>query len=86
MPGPTMLDYIETVRNTPYFPPNKPDDQWDRQDIFFAAMNETLKGKYQLKATILICDMFSPLKLFFKQQMKSYINTMNERRPHIENL
>ena len=81
-----MVEYIETLKNIPYFPPNKLEDKWDKQDIFFAAMNEALKGKYLLKATILICDMFGPLKLFFKSQMKSYINTMKDRRPEVENI
>lgn len=86
MPTPTMVEYIETLKNIPYFPPNKLEDQWDKQDIFFAAMNETLKGKYSLKATLLICEMFPPLKIFFKQQMKTYISTMKDRRPKVENI
>lgn len=81
-----MLEYIETIKNTPYFPPTKKEDEWENQDVFFAAMNEALKGKYLLRATILICEMFGPLKLFFKSQMKSYIKTMNSRRPLMENL
>lgn len=86
MSGPTMLEYIETIKNTPYFPCTKKEEEWENQDIFFAAMNEALKGKYLLKATILICEMFGPLKLFFKSQMKSYIKTMDSRRPKIENI
>ena len=57
MPTPTMVEYIETLKHIPYFPPNKLEDQWDKQDIF-AAMNETLKGKYSLKATLLIVTCF----------------------------
>ena len=40
-----------------------------------------MTSKYQLKAALLICDMFPPLKLFFKSQLKSYMKVMNERSP-----
>ena len=76
---PELKEYLEQAKLTKYTPSSIPLDQWDRTEIFYGAISETMTSKYQLKAALLICDMFPPLKLFFKSQLKSYMKVMNER-------
>lgn len=76
---PELKDYLEQAKLINYVPPNIPLDQWDRTEIFYGAISETMASKYQLKAALIVCDMFPPLKLFFKSQLKSYMKVMNER-------
>ena len=76
---PELKEYLEQAKSTKYTPSSIPLDQWDRTEIFYGAISETMTSKYQLKAAVLICDMFPPLKLFFKSQLKSYMKVMNER-------
>ena len=76
---PELKDYLEQAKTTKYVPPTKPLEQWDRTEIFYGAIAETMTSMYQLKAAVLICDMFPPLKIFFKSQIKSYMKVMNER-------
>ena len=75
----TLKEYLESAKNVKYIEPNIPIDNWERQEVFFAAISETMTSKYQLKAALLICDMFPPLKIFFKSQLKAYMKKMNER-------
>ena len=76
---PELKDYLEQAKVINYVPPNIPIDNWDRTEIFYGAISETMTSKYQLKAALIVCDMFPPLKLFFKSQLKSYMKVMNER-------
>ena len=78
---PELKDYLEQAKVINYVPPNIPIDNWDRTEIFYGAISETMTSKYQLKAALIVCDMFPPLKLFFKSQLKSYMKVMNERSP-----
>ena len=36
----------------------------DKKEIFFGAISETMTSKYQLKAALIVCEMFPPLKIF----------------------
>ncbi len=76
---PELKEYLEKAKLTRYVPPTIPLENWDRTEIFYGAISETMTSKYQLKAALLICDMFPPLKLFFKSQLKSYMKVMGER-------
>ena len=76
---PELKEYLEQAKLIKYVPPTIPLDQWDRTEIFYGAISETMTSKYQLKAALIVCDMFPPLKLFFKSQLKSYMKVMNER-------
>jgi len=76
---PELKEYLEQAKLIKYVPPSIPLDQWDRTETFYGAISETMSSKYQLKAALIVCDMFPPLKLFFKSQLKSYMKVMNER-------
>lgn len=76
----TLKDYLDQAKKVEYVEPNNiPIEKWEKQELFFAAISETMTSKYQLKAALLICDMFPPLKIFFKSQLKAYMKKMNER-------
>ena len=78
---PELKEYLEQAKLTTYIPPNIPMENWSKTEIFYAAISETMSSKYQLKAALIVCDMFPPLKIFFKSQLKGYMKIMNERSP-----
>ena len=57
----------------------KNEDEWSRDEIYYAALYETLNSKYQIRASEIICGIFSPLKLLFKTTLKNYIKIMLQR-------
>jgi hypothetical protein len=75
------LNELMTLASTvKYTPPSLDEDNWSSEDIYHAALHETLHSKYQMRASQLICGVFSPLKLFFKNIIRNYITIMTDRR------
>lgn len=77
----TLKDYLEQAKSIEYIPPdNVSINDMDKKEIFFGAISETMTSKYQLKAALIVCEMFPPLKIFFKSQLKDYMKTMDSRK------
>lgn len=75
------LNELMTLASTiKYIPPSHDEDTWSTEDVYHAALYETLHSKYQMKSSELICGFFPPLKLFFKNIIRNYIKIMNDRR------
>lgn len=76
----TLKDYLEQAKSIEYIPPdNVSINDMDKKEIFFGAISETMNSTYQIKAALIVCDMFPPLKIFFKSQLKDYIKIMDSR-------
>ena len=81
-----LTELMLLAREITYIPPSYDESRWTTDDIYHAAINETLQSKYQMKATEIICGVFSPLKLLFKTTLKNYINIMLSRRETQNNI
>lgn len=76
----TLKEYLDKAKTIDYIPPdNVSINDMDKKEIFFGAISETMTSKYQLKAALIVCEMFPPLKIFFKSQLKDYIKIMDSR-------
>jgi len=72
----TMNELMVLAKNIPYTHPNYSQDKWTTEDIYYAALCETVNSQYQIRASEIICGVFPPLKLLFKKTLRSYINIM----------
>ena len=77
----TLKEYLDKAKTIDYIPPdNVSINDMDKKEIFFGAISETMNSTYQIKAALIVCDMFPPLKIFFKSQLKDYMKTMDSRK------
>ncbi len=74
-----LEDLIILARQIQYIPPTYNEDSWTQDDIYNAAISETLHNKYQIKASEIVCDSFAPIKIFFKGTLRNYIRIMYSR-------
>jgi hypothetical protein len=63
-----------------YINPGTNEETWSTEEIYYAALYETLNSKYQIRASEIICGIFPPLKLLFKSTLRNYIKVMNHRQ------
>jgi hypothetical protein len=68
------IEYIKSEENV---------DTWSTEEIYHGAIYETVQSKYQVKASEIVCGMFSPLKLLFKRTIRNYILVMTQRKSQL---
>jgi hypothetical protein len=68
------------AKNFVYINPGTNEETWSIEEIYYAALYETLNSKYQIRASEIICGIFPPLKLLFKNTLRNYIKVMTHRQ------
>ena len=74
-----FTELICVAKTLSYYPPQYKEDEWTTEDIYHAALHETLQSRYQIRASEIICNVFPPLKLLFKNTLRNYIKLMMVR-------
>jgi hypothetical protein len=69
----TLDELIVDSRKYTYSEPNKDKNLWQDDDYFFKAIYIVINTPDLIKATLIICGWFSPLKLLFKGTIKRYM-------------
>lgn len=80
-----LTDLMIYAKNFNYINPGTSEDTWSTEEIYYAALHETLHSKYQIRASEIICGIFPPLKLLFKNTIRNYIKVMTHRELHHHN-
>ena len=81
-----LEDLIKLAKQINYISPPYDESSWSQDDIYNAAIQETLITRYQLKASMMVCDSFAPIKLFFKSTLRNYIKVMCARNAETQSL
>ena len=76
----TLIQLLELAKSVDYTFPEKNLEEWTTEEIFYGSIYVTLSNSIQLKATILLCEMFSPIKIFFKTTLKNYIKEFSKNK------
>lgn len=71
-----LIELMAFAKNLTYYPPQYSEDKWSTEDIYHGALYETLHSRYQVRASEIICNIFPPLKLLFKNTLRNYIKLM----------
>lgn len=79
-----LEDLIILAQQIKYIPPSYDETSWTQDDIYNGAIQETLGTRYQLKASLMVCDSFAPIKLFFKSTLRNYIKIMYTRNAELQ--
>ena len=62
-----LTELMIYAKNFNYINPGTKEESWSTEEIYYAALHETLNSKYQIRASEIICGIFPPLKLLFKK-------------------
>lgn len=79
-----LEDLIVVAKQIKYIPPSYDESSWTQDDIYNGAIQETLGTRYQMRASLMVCDSFAPLKLFFKSTLRNYIKIMYARNAELQ--
>lgn len=80
-----LTELMIYAKNFNYINPGTKEESWSTEEIYYAALHETLNSKYQIRASEIICGIFPPLKLLFKNTIRNYIKVMTQRQVHLRN-
>lgn len=69
-----LNELIFLAKNINYIQPSKEYNEWSENDILFDSIYIGLNHKSQIDTLINLCNMFSPIKLFAKEKLRTYIN------------
>lgn len=68
-----LLQLLDIAKNVHYNDPELPQDEWNQDEIMYKAIAIALDNPIQIRAALIMIDMFSPLKLVFKSIIRRYI-------------
>lgn len=68
-----LLELLELSKQVYYVDPNLPEENWSNNEIIFKAINISINSPIQVKAGLIMCDMFPPIKIIFKTIIRRYI-------------
>ena len=74
----TMEQLLDICKHIEFVPPDKPLDEWTKDETYYAGLNIALKQPILLKCIFFICSSFPPLKLFIKATLKQYISLYSQ--------
>lgn len=68
-----LVELIEDAKAVNYIEPNKNISEYDKEEILYGAIHVSLRNEIQIRAGLLLLDMFPPVKIFIKGLMRQYI-------------
>lgn len=74
----TMEQLLDICKHIEFVPPDKPLDEWTKDETYYAGLNIALQQPILLKCIFFICSSFPPLKLFIKATLKQYISLYSQ--------
>lgn len=77
--GKTILELLEDAKKANYIFPVKEKENYDREDILFDAIHTAINNEMQIKACLIVLNMFPPIKLFVKQLINKYIKKFTQK-------
>lgn len=80
-----LTELMVYAKKFEYINPGTNEETWSTEEIYYAALYETLHSKYQIRASEIICGIFPPLKLLFKNTIRNYIKVMTHRKIQLHN-
>ena len=69
----SLIELIEIAKNIDFKIPNLHVDEFTYEQIFYSATFISLREEILIKAGLIICNMFPPLKIFIKKIIRDYI-------------
>lgn len=68
-----LVELIEDAKVVNYIDPNKNISEYNKEEILYGAIYISLQNEIQIRAGLLLLDMFPPVKFFVKGLMRQYI-------------
>ena len=80
----TMEELILEAKTVNYSDPNKDYSMWSEEEFYMKSIHVALGSYEQIQSLINICKILPPLKLFVKQQLRTYIKMYNKNNSNNE--
>ena len=68
-----LMQLLELAKTIPYVDPEESEDQWNNDQVIYKAISIAIHTPIQLRAGLIMVEMFGPLKLIFKSIIRRYI-------------
>ena len=68
-----LVQLLELAKQVNYVDPNSEESQWNDHEVIYKAINLSINSPIQVRAALIMCDMFPPLKIIFKTIIRRYI-------------
>ena len=80
----TMNQLFDICKNITYVPPDKPLEDWSREESYYGGLNIIIKQPVLLRCVDFVCASIPPLKLFIKSTLKEYIKQYSDKKNVVE--
>tara|TARA_Y100001970_G_scaffold293212_1_gene438539 strand:- start:3453 stop:3698 length:246 start_codon:yes stop_codon:yes gene_type:complete len=68
-----LVQLLEFAKQVKYCDPINEETQWTDNEVIYKAINISINSPIQIRAGLIMCDMFPPLKIIFKTIIRRYI-------------
>ena len=68
-----LVQLLEFAKQVEYCDPINEEIQWTDHEVIYKAINISINSPIQVRAGLIMCDMFPPLKIIFKTIIRRYI-------------
>ena len=75
-----MHQLFEVCKTINYVPPDKPLEQWTKEESYYGGLNIVIQQPILLRCVDFVCASIPPLKLFIKSTLKDYIKQYSAKK------
>lgn len=68
-----LIQLLGLAKEVNYFDSINEENDWTDHEVIYKAINISINSPIQIRAALIMCNMFPPLKIIFKTIIRRYI-------------